>query len=100
MFSGGDPNFFPGVLLASSLSNGLREIARGTQSHFFLYPIVIAGLLLTLWLIYLVFRFLIFRPIAESQFASKSIHLKQLNESRVLGSFASIVAIVAIAAIG
>ena len=96
MFSGGDPNFFPGVLLASSLSNWLREIARGTQSHFFLYPIVIAGLLLTLWLIYLVFRFLIFRPIAKSQFASKSVHFNQIIESRILGSMASVVAVVAI----
>ena len=96
MFSGGDPNFFPGVLLASSLSNWLREIARGTQSHFVLYPIVIAGLLLTLWLIYLVFRFLIFRPIAKSQFASKSVHFNQIIESRILGSMASVVAVVAI----
>ena len=96
MFSGGDPNFFPGVVLASSLSNWLREIARGTQSHFFLYPIVIAGLLLTLWLIYLVFRFLIFRPIAKSQFASKSVHFNQIIESRILGSMASVVAVVAI----
>ena len=96
MFSGGDPNFFPGVLLASSLSNWLREIARGTQSHFFLYPIVIAGLLLTLWLIYLVFRFLIFRPIAKSQFASKSVHFNQIIQSRILGSMASVVAVVAI----
>ena len=96
MFSGGDPNFFPGVLLASSLSSWLREIARGTQSHFVLYPIVIAGLLLTLWLIYLVFRFLIFRPIAKSQFASKSVHFNQIIESRILGSMASVVAVVAI----
>ena len=96
MFSGGDQSFFSGVLLASSLSNALREIARGTQSHFFIYPIVIAGLLLTLWLIYLVFRFLIFRPIAKSQFASKSIHFNQIIESRILGSMASVVAVVAI----
>ena len=96
MFSGGDQSFFSGVLLASSLSNALREIARGTQSHFFLYPIVIAGLLLTLWLIYLVFRFLIFRPIAKSQFASKSVHFNQIIESRILGSMASVVAVVAI----
>ena len=96
MFSGGDQSFFSGVLLASSLSNALREIARGTQSHFFIYPIVIAGLLLTLWLIYLVFRFLVFRPIAKSQFASKSIHFNQIIESRILGSMASVVAVVAI----
>ncbi len=96
MFPGSDLSFVSAALLASTLSSWFHELARGKQSHIFVYPIVIVGLLFALWFIYLVFRFLIFRPIAESQFASKSIHLKQLNESRVLGSFASIVAIVAI----
>jgi miniconductance mechanosensitive channel len=96
MLTGGDSSFSAGVLLASSLSSWLREMIRGSHSHVLLYLIVIAGLLLALWLIYLVCRFLIFRPIAKSQFATKSIHFNQIIESGVLGSMASVVAIVTV----
>ena len=96
MLTGSDSLLFAPALFASTLSGWFHELARGKQAHVFLYPIVIVGLLLALWFIYLVFRFLIFRPIAKSQFASKSILFKQINESRVLGSLASVVAIVVI----
>ena len=96
MFAGRDPGSFSGDLVASSLTNWLSQLSSGKHHHIFLYPIVIAGLILALWLIYLVCRFLIFRPIAKSKFASKSLRLTQIMESRVLGSLASVVAIVVI----
>ena len=96
MFAGDVTSFFAGGLLASSLTSWIREITRGSQSHILLYPVVIAGLLLSLWLVYLFFRFLIFRPLAKSQFASKSLHFHEIIESRIIGSFASVVAILAV----
>ena len=96
MFTGRDPSSFSDGLVASSLTNWLNQLSSGKSFHVFLYPIVIVGLILVLWLIYLVCRFLIFRPIAKSKFASKSLGLTQIMESRVLGSMASIVAIVVI----
>ena len=78
MLTGSDSLLFAPALFASTLSGWFHELARGKQAHVFLYPIVIVGLLLALWFIYLVFRFLIFRPIAKSQFASNKVQLQFL----------------------
>ena len=55
MFAGDVTSFLAGGLLASSLTSWIREITRGSQSHILLYPVVITGLLLSLWLVYLFF---------------------------------------------
>ena len=61
--------------------------------------IVIIGLIILVCLIYLFFRFLVVGPIAKSRFASKGLRLNQFLKSKVLGSMASILAIVLISII-
>ena len=61
--------------------------------------IVIIGLIILVCLIYMFFRFLVVGPIAKSRFASKGLRLNQFLKSKVLGSMASILAIVLISII-
>ena len=72
----------------------LYQTISGVTSHKIAYPIIVViGLIIFVCLIYLFCRFLILRPIAKSKFTSKRVRLNQLLESKVLGSIASIFAI-------
>lgn len=76
---------------------GLNKLLGSWFSDVALYQITIAlGLIVLLVLIYLVCRFLIFRPIARSKFASKRVGISHLFKSKVLASLAAIVAILVV----
>ena len=76
---------------------GLNKLLGSWFSDVALYQIAIAlGLIVLLVLIYLVCRFLIFRPIARSKFASKRVGISHLFKSKVLASLAAIVAILVV----
>ncbi len=78
----------------------LDQTLSGVTSHKIAYPIIVViSLIIAVCLIYLLFRFLILRPIAKSKFTAKNVRLNQLLGSKVLGSIASIVAIVLTSAI-
>ena len=73
----------------------LDQTLNGVTSHKIAYPIIVViSLIIAVCLIYLLFRFLILRPIAKSKFTAKRVRLNQLLKSKVLGSIASILAIV------
>ena len=73
----------------------LEQTISGVTSHKIAYPIIVViSLIIAVCLIYLLCRFLILRPIAKSKFTSKRVRLNQLLKSKVLGSIASIFAIV------
>ena len=87
----------PDFVKASSITQWLGETLGGLTSDKILYPvIVVAGLLFLFWLTYLIFKFLIFKPIARSTFAAKSARFNQLLKSRVLGSLATAVGLIVI----
>jgi len=85
---------------ASSIMDWLDQTMGGLTSDTIGYPIIVViSLIIIVWLIYLLCRFLIFRPIAKSRFASKRVRLNRLLKSNLLGSMASILAIVVISSI-
>jgi miniconductance mechanosensitive channel len=85
---------------ASAITEWLNHTMGALTSDTIAYPIiVIIGLIIIVCLIYLFFRFLVFRPIAKSRFASKGLRFNQFLKSKVLGSMASILAIVLISII-
>jgi miniconductance mechanosensitive channel len=85
---------------ASAITEWLNHTMGALASDTIAYPIiVIIGLMIIVCLIYLLFRFLVFRPIAKSRFASKGLRFNQFLKSKVLGSMASILAIVLISII-
>lgn len=57
---------------------------------------VIAGLIVLLGLMYLIFRFLIFRPVASSSFAAQRMLFSHLLMSRILGSLAAVVGLIVV----
>ena len=95
-----DPSSSADTGFESAITDWLNQTLGGLLSDTIVYPIiVIIGLIIIVCLIYLFCRFLIFRPIAKSRFTSKRVSLNQLLKSKVLGSTASILAIIVISII-
>jgi miniconductance mechanosensitive channel len=85
---------------ASAITEWLNHTIGALTSDTIVYQsIVIIGLMILVCLIYMFFRFLVVGPIAKSRFASKELRLNQFLKSKVLGSMASILAIVLISII-
>ena len=85
---------------ASSIMAWLDQITGGLTSDAIAYPIIVViSLIIIVALIYLVCRFLIFRPIAKSRFASKRVKLNQLLKSKLPGGMASILSIVVVSSV-
>ncbi|NEX16554.1 MAG: mechanosensitive ion channel protein MscS [Halochromatium sp.] len=92
-----NPIIFPDLVEANSITQWLSHTLGGLTSDKILYPvIVVAGLIVLLGLMYLTFRFLIFRPIASSSFAAKRMLFNQLLKSRILGSLAAVVGLIVV----
>lgn len=97
MTEGKDPSAALDSSGIQSLTSWLSHLIDKMSFDKIVYPLlVIVGLVLLLWIIYVICRFLIFRPIAKSQFAAKRKGLNQLLESRLLGSLATVVGIVVV----
>lgn len=92
-----DPGSSLGAVSEKSIADLFNQAMSELTFDRIWYPIIVLiSLVVALWLIYLICRFLIFRPIAKSQFALKRKGFEQLLDSRLLGSLASIVAIVVV----
>lgn len=80
---------------ADKVARGVNTLLESWFTDRTVYQLAVAvGLIVILVVIYLICRYLIFRPIARSRFASKSTRLSQIFKSKVLASLAEVVAII------